>query len=105
SFLGHDACDTSTRTLGAGWEVGMHGVLAALIAADEIDPATVRPVPLSAGVFTFLALTLVVLLWSFVRHVRRAQANLGSAQQAQANPGPTQGSRADSGSAREDDSR
>lgn len=57
----------------------MHVVLAALIAADEVDPATVRPAPLSAVVFTFLAVALVLLLWSFVRHVRRAQANLGSA--------------------------
>ncbi len=59
----------------------MHGVLAALVAADEIDPATVRPVPMSAVVFTILALTLVVLLWSFVRHLRRAQTNLGSSRE------------------------
>lgn len=83
----------------------MHGVLAALIAADEIDPATVRPVPLSAGVFTFLALMLLVLLWSFVRHVRKAQANLGSAREDEANLGSVREDETNLGSAREDDPR
>ena len=60
----------------------MHGVLAALVAAEEIDPATVRPSPLASVVFLFLLVSLVLLLWSFVRHTRRAQTNLGSARTA-----------------------
>jgi len=66
----------------------MHGVLAALVAADEIDPATVRPSPLASVVFAFLLVSLLLLLWSFVRHTRRAQANLGSAR-VTAPTGPT----------------
>jgi hypothetical protein len=66
----------------------MHGVLAALAAADEIDPATIRPSPLASVVFTFLLVSLILLLWSFVRHTRRAQANLGSAR-VPAPTGPT----------------
>ncbi len=58
----------------------MHPVVAALTAADEIDPATVRPSPLASVVFVFLLLAVVLLLWSFVRHLRRAQANLGPAR-------------------------
>lgn len=58
----------------------MHGVLAALVAAEEIDPATVRPSSLSSLPFLFLLLALILLLWSFVRHLRRAQTNLGSAR-------------------------
>ena len=60
----------------------MHGVLAALVAAEEIDPATVRPSSLSSLPFLFLLLALILLLWSFVRHLRRAQTNLGSARSA-----------------------
>ena len=59
----------------------MHGVLAALVAAEEIDPATVRPSPLGlGGVRCSSWLSLILLLWSFVRHLRRAQTNLGSAR-------------------------
>jgi hypothetical protein len=57
----------------------MHGVLVALVAAEEIDPATVRPSPLGSVVLLFLLVATVLLLWSFVRHMRRAQANLGPA--------------------------
>ena len=60
----------------------MHGVLAALVAAEEIDPATVRPSSLSSLPFLFLLLALILLLWSFIRHLRRAQTNLGSARSA-----------------------
>ncbi len=66
----------------------MHGVLAALVAAEEIDPATVRPSPLASLPFLFLLAALILLLWSFVRHLRRAQANLGSAR-AGAPTGPS----------------
>ena len=59
----------------------MHGVLAALVAVEEIDPATVRPSPLASVFFTVLLGALVLLLLSFLRHVRRAQANLGSARE------------------------
>lgn len=58
----------------------MHGVLAALVAAEEVDPATVRPSPLGSVVSLFLLTALVLLVWSFVRHLRRAQTNLGSAR-------------------------
>ncbi|HYN57036.1 MAG TPA: hypothetical protein VES03_07545 [Motilibacterales bacterium] len=64
----------------------MHGVLAALGAAEEIDPATVRPSSLSSLPFLFLLLALILLLWSFVRHLRRAQTNLGSAKSAPGSP-------------------
>jgi hypothetical protein len=59
----------------------MHAVLAAVVA--EVDP-TVQPVRQSFYVFVFLAVCLVVLLLSFLRHMRRAQSNLGSAKQAPA---------------------
>jgi hypothetical protein len=62
----------------------MHGVLTALVAAEEIDPATVRPSPLGAIVSAFLLTSLVLLVWSFIRHLRRAQTNLGSARLAPA---------------------
>ena len=32
----------------------MHGVVAALVAGEEVDPATVRPSPLASVVFVFL---------------------------------------------------
>jgi hypothetical protein len=67
----------------------MHGVVAALVVAEEIDPATVRPSPLASVVFLFLLVSLILLLWSFVRHTRRAQANLGSAR-ASAPTGPSE---------------
>ena len=58
----------------------MHGVLAALVAAEEIDPATVRPSPLASVLFLFLLGAVILLLWSFLRHLRRAQSNLGPAR-------------------------
>lgn len=58
----------------------MHAVVVALVAAEEIDPATVRPSPLASVVFIFLLVAVVLLLWSLVRHLRRAQANLGPAR-------------------------
>lgn len=64
----------------------MHGVLVALVAAEEIDPATVRPSPLASVVSVFLLTSLVLLVWSFVRHLRRAQTNLGSARLVPASP-------------------
>lgn len=66
----------------------MHGVLAVLVAAEEIDPATVRPSPLTSVVFTLLLVALVLLLWSFLRHMRRVQANLGPAGAAGAAGAP-----------------
>jgi membrane protein implicated in regulation of membrane protease activity len=72
----------------------MHGVLAALAAAEEIDPATVRPSPLASVLFLFLLAAMILLLWSFVRHLRRAQSNLGSARTvpgAPASPGTGEG--------------
>ncbi len=58
----------------------MHGVLAALVVAEEIDPATVRPSPLGTVVFVFLLGAMILLLWSFLRHLRRVDANLGPAR-------------------------
>jgi hypothetical protein len=72
----------------------MHGVLAALVAAEEIDPATVRPSPLASVLFLVLLGALILLLWSFLRHLRRAQTNLGSARTAPgapASPGTVEG--------------
>jgi hypothetical protein len=77
----------------------MHGVLAALVVAEEIDPATVRPSPLASVFFLVLFGALVLLLVSFLRHIRRAQANLGSARA----PLPT--ASRDLGTAPEGDSR
>ena len=58
----------------------MHGVLAALVAAEEIDPATVRPSPLATVAFLFLLAVLILLIWSFLRHMRRVDENLGPAR-------------------------
>lgn len=80
----------------------MNGVLAAIVAAEEIDPATVRPSPLSSVVFVFLLVATGLLIWSFVRHLRRAQQNLGPARvypqgapsgsaSPTAGPGPVEG--------------
>ncbi len=57
----------------------MHGVVAAVLAAAEDGP-TVRPSPLASVLFLFLLVATILLLWSFVRHLRRAQTNLGSAR-------------------------
>jgi membrane protein implicated in regulation of membrane protease activity len=73
----------------------MSGLVGAAAIAAEVDP-TVQPVRASFYVFVFLAVMLAILLFSFVRHLRRAQGNLGSAKvppagSAQASPtgGPT----------------
>jgi hypothetical protein len=57
----------------------MHGVVAAVLAAAEDGP-TVRPSPLASVLFLFLLAATILLLWSFLRHLRRAQTNLGSAR-------------------------
>jgi membrane protein implicated in regulation of membrane protease activity len=57
----------------------MHGVVAAVVAAAEDGP-TVRPSPLASVLFLILLAATILLLWSFVRHLRRAQSNLGSAR-------------------------
>jgi hypothetical protein len=63
----------------------MHGVLTAWVAAVEDGP-TVRPSPLASIVLLFLLAATVLLLWSFMRHLRRAQANLGPAEPTQVLP-------------------
>jgi hypothetical protein len=64
----------------------MHGVVAAVLAAAEDGP-TVRPSPLASVLFLFLLGATILLLWSFVRHLRRAQTNLGSARSVPGAPG------------------
>jgi sensor histidine kinase regulating citrate/malate metabolism len=64
----------------------MHGVVGAVVAgagilAEDIDP-TVQPTRASFWAFLFLALATVLLVLSFLRHLRRAQTNLGPAEQA-----------------------
>ncbi len=66
----------------------MHGVVAAVVAAAEDGP-TVRPSPLASILFLFLLAATILLLWSFVRHLRRAQTNLGSARSEPGAPGVT----------------
>lgn len=63
----------------------MGGVLGSVVAgagilAEEFDP-TVQPARGSFYVFVFLAVATVLLILSFLRHLRRAQANLGSAKE------------------------
>jgi hypothetical protein len=58
----------------------MAGMVGAVAVVAEVDP-TVQPVRASFYVFLFMAVMLAVLLFSFVRHMRRAQANLGSAKE------------------------
>ncbi len=41
------------------------------LVAEELNPATERPVPLSGLVFTLVALATALLLVSMVRHLRR----------------------------------
>jgi hypothetical protein len=48
------------------------------VVAEEIDP-TVQPVRQSFYVFVFLAIATILLLVSFLRHLRRARTNLGPA--------------------------
>ena len=48
----------------------------------EADP-TLQPVRQSSYVFLFMAVLLVLLLISMVRHMRRARANLAPAEQAE----------------------
>jgi hypothetical protein len=57
----------------------MTGMVRAAAIVAEVDP-TVQPVRESFYVFLFLAAMLAILLFSFVRHLRRAQGNLGSAK-------------------------
>jgi hypothetical protein len=64
----------------------MHGVLAAVVAAAEDGP-TVRPSPLGTLVFLFLLAATILLLWSFLRHLRRAQSNLDPAATTPVGPG------------------
>lgn len=64
----------------------MHGVVGAVVAgagivAEELDP-TVQPVRQSFYVFVFLAVCTILLILSLLRHLRRAQGNLGSARAA-----------------------
>ncbi len=71
----------------------MHGMLGAAVAgagvvAEEIDP-TVQPTRASFYVFVFLAVALILLILSFLRHLRRARANLGPARQPSV-PAPTE---------------
>lgn len=73
--------------------------LAAIPAQDPIDPATLRPSPLSSVVFVFLLVATVLLLLSMRRHLGRARANLGSARVAPpgapGRPGPGSGAAGD----------
>ncbi len=64
----------------------MHGVLAAVLAAAEVDPDAMRPSPLTSVVVGFLLVATALLIWSFLRHLRRAQANLGPARPTTADP-------------------
>lgn len=48
----------------------MHAFVVGLV-ADEVNPATQRPVPMSGLVFTVVALATALLLVSMVRHLRR----------------------------------
>lgn len=50
-------------------------------AVAALDP-TKQPAPGSFWVFVFLAVMLVLLILSMLRHLRRAQENLGPAQVA-----------------------
>jgi hypothetical protein len=54
----------------------MWNMAVALAEAPVLD-ATVRPSPLSAIAFAFLALATVGLILSMLRHLRRVRANLG----------------------------
>jgi len=67
----------------------MHGVLAAVLAAAEVDPDAMRPSPLTSVVVGFLLVATALLIWSFLRHLRRAQANLGPARATTADPSDT----------------
>jgi hypothetical protein len=55
-------------------------VAGAGVLAEEFDP-TVQPSRGSFYVFVFLAVATVLLILSFLRHLRRAQTNLGSAKE------------------------
>lgn len=57
----------------------MSGMVGAAAIVAEVDP-TVQPVRSSLYVFLFLAVMLAVLLFSLIRHLRRARENLGSAK-------------------------
>lgn len=69
----------------------MHGLVVGIVAAGtDVDPAALKPSPLSAVVFAVLAIATVLLLLSMLRHLRRARANLGPAPAAQSPEGPTE---------------
>ncbi|HEX6887216.1 MAG TPA: hypothetical protein VF143_03845 [Candidatus Nanopelagicales bacterium] len=62
----------------------MQGVLGGVPAGAGIGAAadpTQQPVPGSFYVFAFLLVALIVLVLSFLRHLRRVQENLGPAQE------------------------
>lgn len=81
----------------------MNTMAAVVFAAEELDSAAVRPSPLTSVVFLFLLVAVVLLLLSLVRHLRRAQQNLGPARHVppdaagSANPGSRPSGPADSG--------
>ncbi len=66
----------------------MRGVLRVVV-EDAVDPDALRPTPASAAVFVLLAAAVVLLLLSMVRHIRRAQRNLGSARDPVSPEGPS----------------
>ena len=55
----------------------MHGMLETIVArvGAEVDP-TIQPVRQSFYVFVFVAVATILLLFSMVRHMRKARANL-----------------------------
>ena len=68
----------------------MHGIVGAVVAgvgivAEEVDP-TVQPVRQSFYAFLFLGVATILLILSFLRHLRRAQSNLGPASDIPAAP-------------------
>lgn len=78
----------------------MHGFVGAVVAgagivAEEVDP-TVQPVRQSFYAFIVLGVATVLLILSFLHHLRRAQSNLGPADaSAEADAGPDAASDAD----------
>ena len=55
----------------------MHAVLGAVVASVGATDPTVQPVTQSFYMFAVLAVLLILLLWSMLRHMRRARTNLG----------------------------
>lgn len=88
----------------------MHGVLGGIVAGGivaetDLDPAALKPSPLSLAVFLFLAVATVLLLLSMLRHLRRARTNLGATSVARPPAGPTEGSSVGGTGPGEDDVR